>query len=203
MKAGPFTLIDSRRVIYTCRQIFAPKRRAQWCDLPARRFVGFNSCPIALHCIRPLLPIFYSSLHVTAVMKLPEVLLTLCMGAVIILNVDAVPKHRTGPRLDVPYPRLTVEQLRASPEYLRGAKPFILVGAVDAWKAHGKWTQKYLLRKFGDQIVDFYPWNLQFPPAKVCLRACDPISLAAQCSSVCMEGDLSLAYALIQSTGIF
>lgn len=57
---------------------------------------------------------------------------------------------------------VTLEQLETSSELMRGSRPFVLVGATQAWPAHKKWAKLRYFRDIvpGDDVVDYYPFNL-------------------------------------------
>lgn len=63
-------------------------------------------------------------------------------------------------------PRITVDKL-IDPDYqsfLSGEKPFVLIGAMQNWTAMYTWDNvDYLAAAFPDQVVKFYPHNLQYP----------------------------------------
>ena len=62
--------------------------------------------------------------------------------------------------------RVTEAELNESPELLKGEKPFVLVDAMKNWSAIGKWDLSYLMNKWGDSTVDFYPNNMYNAGAK-------------------------------------
>merc|ERR1711991_841358 len=70
------------------------------------------------------------------------------------------PNERTGPRMDMPIPRITIDELYEYPKYWRGEVPFILTNVATKWKAM-KWTLDDLVNQFPEKIVDYFPKNLR------------------------------------------
>ncbi len=110
---------------------------------------------------RPALFLFPRHRRPVSLRPHPLLLLPVVVAAALLVRVRA---------LDVP--RVTPDELDASPELLSGRRPFILTHSMDDWESlktfHDPWS--YFAKEFPDAIVDYYPKNLAQVSKKPFLR---------------------------------